>query len=210
MAEDEERPEQMDRPMVTASLRPAPWLVGRAGWVAWLGDGEGDEPPVLVRLRMVDTGRLVVSALHLEDQARPLTSTRLRSVPLGRIEAAFSSGGVARQLVMNTLDDVEEGALEDLFERLDRFWRGMPAESGQGEGEVSQGVERALRRPGEQDSLLYYEEVAEQYRLRAARSRKPAALLAEEAGVPVGTVHRWIREARRLGFLPSGVKGKVG
>jgi hypothetical protein len=35
-------------------------------------------------------------------------------------------------------------------------------------------------------------------------------VLAEESDVPVGTVHRWILEARRRGFLPSARQGRVG
>ena len=33
-------------------------------------------------------------------------------------------------------------------------------------------------------------------------------VLAEEANVPVRTVHGWIREARRRGFLPPGKQGR--
>ena len=40
--------------------------------------------------------------------------------------------------------------------------------------------------------------------LYAAVSRKPAVLMAARAKVPVSRVHRWIREARRLGKLPPG------
>ena len=56
----------------------------------------------------------------------------------------------------------------------------------------------------------FYREVARQYQAAVRVTSKPAALLAEPAGVPVTTVHRWVREARRRGFLPTGRKGKAG
>lgn len=187
-------------------LRPQ-CLLGRAGWVAWLTD-DGRLPPVLVRFRMVDGGRLVIAALHLVDEGEAITSSRLRTLPLGRIESAVNSGAYLRRDVMETIDYPEDDALPDLLEQVDRFHQGLSDPSPANDD--AELAERPLRRPGDTDSYAYYEEVATQYRLRAARSRKPAALLAEEAGVPVGTVHRWVRDARRLGFLPSGVRGKVG
>lgn len=39
-------------------------------------------------------------------------------------------------------------------------------------------------------------------------ARAPATFLAERNGVPVTTVHRWTREARRRGFLPPDPRGK--
>jgi hypothetical protein len=56
----------------------------------------------------------------------------------------------------------------------------------------------------------FYRQVAEAYRDAVQDTRKVAVVLAEEAGVPVGTVHRWILEARRRGFLPSARQGRAG
>ncbi len=39
---------------------------------------------------------------------------------------------------------------------------------------------------------------------------RPAVELAEVNGVPVTTAHRWVKEARRRGFLPPGRKGRRG
>jgi hypothetical protein len=39
-------------------------------------------------------------------------------------------------------------------------------------------------------------------------ARAPATFLAERNGVPVTTVHRWTREARRRGYLPPDPRGK--
>lgn len=52
--------------------------------------------------------------------------------------------------------------------------------------------------------------VAAAYWHHAAATRAPAKAMAAEAGVPVRTVHRWIREARLRGVLKPGMRGKAG
>lgn len=56
----------------------------------------------------------------------------------------------------------------------------------------------------------FYRLVATHYRWHAAVSKRPAARMAEAGGVPVSTVHRWIREARSRGHLPPGHQGRAG
>jgi hypothetical protein len=68
-----------------------------------------------------------------------------------------------------------------------------------------------LTRPGKNtDPAVFYAKVAEIYREYALLGHAPAVRMHEEADVPVTTVHRWVREARRRGFLPPGRKGKAG
>lgn len=67
-----------------------------------------------------------------------------------------------------------------------------------------------LCRPDGTDPAGFSRRVAEAYREAVPVTHRPAALLAEEAGVPVTTVHRWIREARVRGFLPPGRRGQPG
>lgn len=67
-----------------------------------------------------------------------------------------------------------------------------------------------LSRPDGTDPDGFYAQVAQAYREYAPRTRATAVAIAEEAGVPVGTVHGWIREARRRGHLPAGRKGSAG
>ena len=57
---------------------------------------------------------------------------------------------------------------------------------------------------------MFYERVAAIYRQKAAQSNRPAVEIANTNGVPVTTVHRWVKEARRRGFLPPGQKGRRG
>lgn len=69
-----------------------------------------------------------------------------------------------------------------------------------------------LTRPDGTDPQGFAHRVAKAYReALAAKDSAPAKTLAAEAGVPVTTVHRWIREARRLGALgPASAKGRAG
>jgi hypothetical protein len=75
-------------------------------------------------------------------------------------------------------------------------------------GAPRQRITRPDRADPEQQQQ-FYRRVAMAYR-QYAQVRPPAPAIAEEAGVPVTTVHRWVREARRRGYLPPGRQGKVG
>ena len=67
-----------------------------------------------------------------------------------------------------------------------------------------------LPRPDGSDPATFYRSVADAYNATVLHSSHPARLMAEQAQVPVGTVHRWIAEARRRGFLPPARKGRAG
>lgn len=67
-----------------------------------------------------------------------------------------------------------------------------------------------LTRPDGLDPEAFYRRVAEAYVDVLSRTTAIAPALAEEAGVPVATVHRWIGEARRRGFLNPARKGRAG
>ena len=56
----------------------------------------------------------------------------------------------------------------------------------------------------------FYASNGELYRQLVEDGESPAVKLASANGVPVTTVHRWIRETRRRGFLPPGKKGAAG
>lgn len=69
---------------------------------------------------------------------------------------------------------------------------------------------KPLTRPDGTNPEEFYRRVAQAYAEAVVTTSKPAKVLAEEAGVPVGTVHRWIREARRRGYLPPARRGRAG
>jgi hypothetical protein len=67
-----------------------------------------------------------------------------------------------------------------------------------------------LTRPDGSDPDGFYQRVADAYREVLQDTNKVAVVLAKEADVPVGTVHRWILEARRRGFLATARQGRAG
>jgi hypothetical protein len=57
----------------------------------------------------------------------------------------------------------------------------------------------------------FYRRVALVYSGLVAAGEAPAPRIADANGVPaITTVHRWVREARRRGFLPPATRGKAG
>ena len=68
---------------------------------------------------------------------------------------------------------------------------------------------KPLTRPAASGPDAHPRLVAEHYLWRAAQVSNPAKAMAEDAGVPVATVHSWIREARLLGLLPFTGRGKT-
>jgi hypothetical protein len=52
--------------------------------------------------------------------------------------------------------------------------------------------------------------VAAAYRFYLPQTAHPAKAIADDSGLPVTTVRRWIQEARDLGVLTKGTKGRAG
>lgn len=170
----------------------------------WFAIREGDGPVIYMQAEWAETGegeirRLVPRRVLVEGDPE-VTSDLLRSVKPARLVAKLigPKGAFPRKRLPEPAETwgppVAPPTEEDVVDHGD--WRGSE-----------------LRRPttGEQQHpSAFYEDVAREY-LHAIRvSSKPAVLMAEAAGVPVSTAHRWVREARRRGFLPAGQKGRAG
>jgi hypothetical protein len=56
----------------------------------------------------------------------------------------------------------------------------------------------------------FFNDVATVYSALAAITRAPAGFIADANHVPVSSVHRWVKRARALGFLPPGQRGRAG
>ncbi|MGH3769599.1 MAG: hypothetical protein ACRDTX_31380 [Pseudonocardiaceae bacterium] len=143
--------------------------------------------------------------------AEQITPAMLRRVSLSRVEAALNAPAddqLGQTLAAYSRSWAVGGAgswTDDELTVAELRKRSPKAETG------DQAKRRArLTRPSGQDPENFYRLVAHVYRDHAASTRAPAKELAAEAGVPVTTAHRWIREARRRGFLPAAGKGKAG
>lgn len=165
-----------------------------AGWVCY----SADTPGLYAFARLVEDtrGQLVVRDLLVSADER-MSATDLQSVKLGQIEREVNAWP----------DWVRESLLQPPAERdgfVAAFREGMTRKGKTPAGKEPQVGRPKLTRPTGDDPDKFYALVARAYREAAAETAKPAPLLAEEAGVPVATVRRWIAEARRRGQLPPG------
>lgn len=187
-------------------------MLYRAGGGGWMYC-RTDELEVRVRFRLAEDQRLVPWQVFVEprtwqvgadgtyERARggqELSEARLADVPLNEIEAA-ANGPQYRPVLV-----------ERIGEDAGPTWRGDDGEPV---------TERRRRRPtgklplpkGSKYPDSFYRRVAEEYaRLVADGVRSPGATMAEANDVPASTAHRWIKEARRRGFLAAGRAGRAG
>ncbi|TMR93188.1 hypothetical protein [Nonomuraea basaltis] len=165
-------------------------------WYEWR-----QEPPlsgtVLVRIAVAAGGRLVLTGLRIDGAP---TAELLRSIPVGRIEAAANAQ-------LTAVDDVITPVAASRRRQAE-----LPSLNGEGWEMTT--PDHALPRPppaqkrGRPDG--FYREIADTYHELAQTSARPAAELAELRDIPITTAHRWVKEARRRGFLPPGRPGTSG
>jgi len=144
-------------------------------------------------------GRFVVTDLYLHGDE--ITAATLRAIPIRQVEAQANTpaGAYLSRLRIQreddpTLEELRAGfALEREAKQQRRRKRREP-----------------LSRPDRTDPDAFYRQVAAAYSDVAGETRKVAKVLADEAGVPVTTVHRWVLEARRRGYLPPARRGRAG
>lgn len=162
----------------------------RSVWLEWPTEG------FVVRARVAQTvdDRFHFGELHVDAIAHKhlVTSDTLRAVPITRMLSWANGDG--REQLIEAFDPVRRivGSVE-----ARRLRRKPPLRF----PDVTQ-----KRKPD-----AFYIKVAAAYTwLFDEGSRRPAQDLAEANGVPATTAHRWIREARRRGFLPPGETGRAG
>jgi hypothetical protein len=201
------------------------------GWVSLPGPDGADGLHLRIRLR--GDGRFTITDLYLH--APEITSKELRDISMARLEAAVNVGGrpdlavgLARELgFLQEAEDLDAGAAETAKSLYGFAGQGGIVLYGGGEqsepslaelrGRVptsrpkrSRRRRKPLTRPDGTDVDGFYRRVAEAYQEYVPQTKAPATDIAAEADVPLTTAHRWIREARRRGFLPPARKGRAG
>jgi hypothetical protein len=186
-------------------------LVGDDGWFTY------DMPPygadgMSGRVTRDADGRLVITDLYVHGAA--LTAETLRGISIPRMEARLERydreaeadpGGRAAAQVRDMAQTDDDGLTIGKLRKRAEYKRGQAREW------RDMGFPRSsLRRPDRSDPEGFYQLVSRAYGEYVAETNAPAREIAAEAGVPVTTVHRWIREARRRGFLPPARKGRAG
>jgi hypothetical protein len=195
------------------------------GWVTW-GRGDGvDSVDVYAQLcaeKEGDRGQI----LQLFLSGRNLTTDRLRSIPVAHIENLANTNpdftphikgddnGLMAELVEQFHDEASQQQINMVFTDnaglTDADAALVVTATLTASASVRGRGHEPLARPDGSNPDAFYKQVAEAYRDVLPTTNKVAKVLAEEANVPVGTVHRWILEARRRGFLPSARQGRAG
>lgn len=183
-----------------------------------------DETGVTITLRLLPVGegdavRLRVHAT-LMSSAKPVTARMWRDVPLAEIEQHVMIWGRVKDLrphfeAMLQPSEIESLQSEDLvryFEETEPLPVGssiprstLVADDGEPRADFT-----LIRPPDGRISNEFLENLAEMYRWAVESGKAPAPAIANTANAPVRTVHRWVAEARKRGFLPPAIRGKAG
>jgi len=189
-------------------------------WYEWR-----QEPPlsatVRVRVSAAGGGRLVLSGLEIDG---PPTAELLRAIPVGRLEATANAQLAADLPDGDSADGAGGaggagagggGAGGRAPAHRRPAVRAAPAdgtalgwETTDPAGAVSRAEPHPAATRGRPDG--FYREIAMAYLDYAQASHRPAVEIAQHHRVPLTTAHRWVKEARRRGFLPPGRPGRVG
>lgn len=185
------------------------YTLGDDGWVSMPGPNGADGLHVRPRER---DGRLMITDIYLH--ADEITPEILRGLSVRRLEAELNAAprlepgqtypmsvAVVADFLRSIPDDTPEPSLADLRGRArEQAHQVRPTEPDR----------PRLTRPEGAVPEEFYPRVAAAYSQYTLMTTAPAKEMAAEAGVPITTVHRWIREARRRGFLTPARKGKAG
>ena len=181
------------------------------GWVLWSRVIGGTTEGVTVYAKLYadkEGDRSEVVELHIK--GRNLTTDKLRSIPLGHIEAVATTDPNVTPSNRETPPAPMSQAANTLGDRADQLLLDSARRKADEADRKARQTRAQLSRPDGSNPDAFYEQVAVAYRDAVQTTPKVAKVLADEAGVPVGTVHRWIMEARRRGFLPPARQGRAG
>lgn len=188
------------------------WIVlGANEWIARIGSGA---PPVRLLLntsgaRVLIAGVALLAIDSQDERSNPKASVRspdLRIIPLGRIEEVLNErrlAGLIREVLGG--GGIEAGLdLTPSNLPLPTF----PKRTSAATGLTEYGLAGAHKRPRSDD---FYRQVADLCgQLLATGHDNYAPLIATANSVPVTTVHAWVKEARRRGFMaPSSRAANV-
>jgi hypothetical protein len=172
------------------------------GWVLWSRVRGGTTEGLMVYAQLyAEKEGAPREIVQLAVVGRNLTADKLRTIPLGHIETLANANPEFGPHIEGTPQNTMGEKFDAFRQETNRYvmakaYRHKPHEP--------------LSRPNGSNPDAFYREVAEAYRDVVQDHRNVAVVLAEEANVPVGTVHRWIMEARRRGFLPPARVGRAG
>jgi len=154
-----------------------------------------------------EQGRLEPVELRL-DSGTPIDTTLLRRLPLAHMRTFANTFLDVRDQLADQHGPMNVPVGGRPTDPLDRT--AYPQAMQPGHPHAKQHVRRRLKVPAGAKGDGFYRQVATVYSALAAASNRPAVELAAANNVPLTTAHRWVKEARRRGFLPPGQKGRRG
>lgn len=186
------------------------------------------EPAIRVQFREAEDGRLEPSGVTMENAV--LSNRVLAKLPFGSIEALANMPHIAASIRKSIRSgarfrSVKHGGIVpatelkgNLFSKRPTFFSGTVTDTVAmsdainyeltGQSNIERLAEIVSSRPTRYTDE-FFKRVAAEYRSQTPSGR-PGAYLAEQLGVPVSTVWRWIRTCRQKGFLPPARAGKEG
>jgi hypothetical protein len=181
------------------------------GWVLWSRSRPGTTEGMTVYAQLLADNpgeRGFIGYMGI--MGRGLSSDKVRNIPVGRIEALANTNPDFKPHVAGEEYGVMQQAVRAIEVDANRQLMNAARRKASREEEQEREPRQPLTRPDRSDPDAFYRQVADAYRDVVKTTSKVAVVLAKEADVPVGTVHRWILEARRRGFLPTARQGRVG
>jgi hypothetical protein len=173
-----------------------------AGWLLVITDSGH----FYLRVEHRETGRLEPVELYIPPGGWPLDARTVGRLPITFALAQANSPDL-RAAVLEQLDHPPMAGVDPPTP----LWRPPGPLDDETAATIGRRRSARLRVPdGPRKPDGFYRQVAATYSALAALSPRPAAELAEANNVPASTVHRWVKEARRRGFLAPGHKGRRG
>jgi hypothetical protein len=182
------------------------------GWILWSrGQGGTTEGLMVYAQLYADNPGERGHIGHMVIMGRDLSSDAVRNIPVGRLETLANTNPDFKPHIPGRDEDGEMlQAVRMLQIDANRQFLNKARRKAARDPEPPHATRQPLERPDRSNPDEFYSRVADAYREVVKDTSKPAVVLAKEADVPVGTVHRWILEARRRGFLPTARQGRVG
>ena len=194
---------------------------GNGGWLQV--NGADDVPvPVFLRLSPDNRGRWLVREMYAHGDH--ITPALLRSAPIAEVELIINADP---QRLAARADhpgpDLQRlaGWFAGYFSAESDHWvahsmwaqdkaSGIPQAPAARRVTVRSATPRPPLRAPDRLTPEFFRELSAAYVDVVSRHLRPGPTLATEAGVSARTVHRWVLEARKRGFLPRGTQGRAG
>ena len=205
---------------------PLTIIVLRRVCKCWIrAKGTDEDTTVYLRVRETEEGEPSRLNVHFAAMAseKPISVHVWRFVPFEHIEQHANEKNHRRALELEpsefgggpTLDDLDSYFVNESGEA----WQpshtvslrdGTAAHGARGVQKRQTKEPAPLAHPGRRISDDFLRELATMYRWLVEQGRPPAPEIAKQTGAPVGTVRRWIANARQREFLPPGRVGRAG